>query len=176
MRKILLGAVVAVFTLLAAILITGVIRKVHNKALIKEKIATLPSFSFMTLTNKVFSSSEIQKGPLLIIRFHPECEHCRYEISEILKSNIPASDTKVILISSAHADSLRRFLNQFHYSDYKSVIALADTSYAFGDIFGSDVIPSNYIYNKELNLVKVMYGEVKTETIYKYLNGSRQDK
>ena len=176
MRKILLGVVVVVFILLTAFLITGVIRKFHNKTLVKEKIATLPSFSFMTLTNKVFNSSEINEGPLLIVRFHPECEHCRYEISEILKSNIPFSYDKVILISSAHPDSLRRFFDQFNYSDSPSVIALIDTSYTFGDIFGNDVVPSNYIYNKELNLVKVIYGEVKTGTISKYLNGDKKDK
>ena len=172
MRKIILGVVIVVFALSATFLILGMINKVQKHKQLAEKIARLPSFSFMTLTNETFNSSEIMKGPVLVIRFHPECEHCQYEISEILKSNIPASGTCIIMVSSADPDSIRKFISQFDYSDYPAIITLADTSYIFGDIFGSDMVPSNYIYNKELNLVKVLYGEVKTETILKYLQGS----
>ena len=176
MRKIILGVVIVVFALSATFLIFGIINKIQKHKQITEKIQRLPSFSFMTLTNESFNSSEIKKGPVLVIRFHPECEHCQYEISEILKSNIPSSDIRVVMVSSAHPDSIGKFFSQFDLSDYPSIIPLVDTSYIFGDIFGSDIIPSNYIYNKELNLVKALYGEVKTETILKYLTGSEQDK
>lgn len=169
MRKIISGVVIVVFALSAMLLIIGIINKVKKHKELTEKIIRLPSFSFMTLTNESFNSSEIRMGPVLVVRFHPECEHCQYEITEILWSNIPASATNVILVSSAHPDSIRRFLSQFNYSDYSSIIPLVDTSCTFGAIFGSDIVPSNYIYNKELNLVKVLQGEVKTETILKYL-------
>lgn len=169
MRKIILVGIVILFALTATLLITGMIKKLQRQNQVKERISTLPSFSFMTMDDKSYNSSEIEKGPVLIIRFHPECEHCQYELTEILKSDIPDLAAKVILISSAHPDSIRRFLIQLNYSDYPSVIALADTSYAFGEIFGNDIVPSNYIYNKELGLVKVLPGEVRTETILKYL-------
>lgn len=172
MRKIILGVAIVVFALSATFLILGMINKVQKHKQITEKIARLPSFSFMALTNETFNSSEIRKGPVLVIRFHPECEHCQYEISEILKSNIPGSGACVIMVSSADPDSIRKFISQFDLSNYPAIIPLVDTSYIFGDIFGSDKVPSNYIYNKELNLVKVLYGEVKTETILKYLLGS----
>jgi thiol-disulfide isomerase/thioredoxin len=172
MRKIILGAVVIGFVLLATFLITGVINKMQRQTQIKEKIETMPSFSFMTLTNETFNSSEIKIGPVLIVRFHPECEHCQYEVSEILKSNVPESGVKVILISSATPDSVKSFLNQFNYLRFPSIILLIDTSYVFSDIFGSDIVPSNYIYNRELELVKVLQGETKTETILKYLKVS----
>jgi thiol-disulfide isomerase/thioredoxin len=171
MRRIILGIVILVFAVSVTFLVSGILAKTTKHKQLSEKISKLPSFSFTTLTNESFNSSQIKNGPVLIIRFHPECEHCQYEISEILKSNIPASGTTVIMISSAHPDSIRRFLSQFNYSDYPSVIPLADTSYIFGDIFGSDIVPSNYIYNRELDLVKVLPGEVKTETILKYLLG-----
>jgi thiol-disulfide isomerase/thioredoxin len=176
MRKIVLTVVIMVFALSAIFLISGIINKSQKNKQIAEKIQKLPSFSFVTLTNESFSSSKIREGPVLVIRFHPECEHCQYEISEILKSNIPASGISVILVSSANPDSLRKFFRQFDLSDYPSIVPLADTSYVFGDIFGSDIVPSNYIYNRKLDLVKVLHGEVKTETILRYLQESEQDK
>jgi thiol-disulfide isomerase/thioredoxin len=172
MRKIILGIVIIVFVLSAMLLIQGMINKVKKHKQITEKIATLPSFSFTTLTNETFNSSEIAKGPVLIIRFHPECENCQYEISEILKSNIPGSGIRIVMVSSAGHDAISKFFSQFDLSAYPSIILLVDPTSLFGDIFGKDIVPSIYIYNKELHLVKVLYGEVKTETILKYLNQS----
>jgi len=169
MRRIIQFLVILLFAVSATLLVSGIINKIQKQNRITEKISSLPSFSFVTLTDQIFNSSEIKKGPVLLIRFHPECEHCQYEISEILKSDIPFSNTWIILVSDADPDSMKKFLDQFNYSNYPSVIALSDTSYSFGDIFGSEIIPSNYIYNKELELVKVLHGEAKTESIQKYL-------
>jgi hypothetical protein len=169
MKRVILVIVVFLFTLSAIFLVLGILKKIQNQEQIAERLSRLPSFSFVTLADEPFSSSEIKRGPLLLVRFHPECEHCRYEISEILKSNIPLSGTSIILVSSAPPDSIRKFLNNFNYSGYPDVIPLMDPSYRFEDIFGSDIVPSNYIYDKDLELVKVLHGEVKTETILKYL-------
>ncbi len=172
MKKVFMALVIVVFAVSSIFLISGIFIKTQRNKQISEKISKLPSFTFMTLANGSFNSSEIRNGPVVIIRFHRECEHCQYEISEVLKSNLTASGTTLILVSSDHPDSIRKFLSKFNYSDYPSVIPLADTSYVFGDIFGSNIIPANYIYNKELDLVKVLPGEVKTGTILKYLGVS----
>ena len=172
MKKVILVSVIAVIVLFASFLVIGIAMKLHNQKLISEKIVRLPSFSFIKLSNESFNSDNIKNGPVLVVHFHPECEHCQYEISEILKSNIPVLCTSVILVSGAPPDSIRRFLNPFNYSEYPSVIALVDTSYIFEDIFGSGIVPSSYIYNSKLNLVKVLHGEVKTEAILKYLQES----
>jgi len=171
-RKVILGFVIFIIVLFVSFLVTGISRKLQNQKLVAEKIAKFPVFSFMTLSKGSFNSADIKKGPMLIVHFHPECEHCQYEISEILKSNIPASFNYVILISSAHPDSIKSFLYRNKYQDYPSVIFLADTSYNFDDTFGSGIIPSSYIYNRKLILAKVIHGEVKAEAILKYLNES----
>jgi hypothetical protein len=175
MRKIVLSTVILVFVMAASFLIYGTVSKIQKHQMTTEKISKLPFFSFSTLNNNSYNSSEIKKGPVLIVRFHPECEHCQYEITELLNSDIPSSGINIILVSSAPRDSISKFLGQFNLADYPSVIPLVDTSYIFGDIFGSDYVPSNYIYNKEHNLVKAISGEVKTETILKYLLFGEQD-
>ena len=77
--------------------------------------------------------------------------------------------SSVILVSSANPDSIKSFLSNLNVKDYSTVIPLLDTSYKFEEIFGRGTIPSTYIYNRNLTLVKVLQGEVKTETILKYL-------
>ena len=176
MKRVILSIFIIAFTLSASLLAFGIIIKVHNHKQLALKIQKLPSFSFMTLKSQSFNSCEIKKGPVLVVRFHPECEHCRYEISEIMKSKIPVSGISVIMVSSAEPDSIRNLFSRYDLSDYPSIIPLVDTAYIFENIFGSDIVPSNYIYNNELDLVRVFYGETKTETIFKYLNSNEQDK
>lgn len=172
MRKIILilVAMIAVFSVF--LLIAGTVRKVKKHDYIENKIASLPAFSFITLSNVYFNSSDIKEGPVLIVHFHPECEHCQYEISEILKNNIPKSYNLVILVSSAHSDSIRKFFKEFNLADFQSVIPLVDISYKFEEIFGSGIVPSSYIYNKKLKLVKILHGEVRTEVLIKSLQES----
>jgi hypothetical protein len=169
MKRIISGIIITVFMITAGLLIFGMTDRVQQIKLAGQKTKRLPAFSFTTLTGEKFNSSEIRTGPLLVVRFHPECEHCQYEISEIIKSNLPVSGTKIILVSSAEKVAVINFLSQFDLSHFSGITALIDTSCIFGEIFGSNTVPVNYLYNKELELVKTFNGEVKTETILKYL-------
>jgi len=175
MKKLVLGSVILIIVIIVSFLLIGINRKMKNQKEISEKISRLPSVSFKALGGGSFELSDIKEGPVLIVHFHPECEHCQYEIAEILKSAIPDSFKNVILVSSAHPDSIIRFLSRLNASDFPSVISLVDISYSFEDTFGSSPIPSSYIYNRKLNLIKVLHGEVKTETILKYLRESEQN-
>lgn len=170
MRKIFLGTIITIVFLFIVFLATGINRKFQNQKNDYEKIANLPSFSFLTLSNERFISSKIKKGPVLVIYFHPECEHCQWEMTEIFKSNIPESFSQILLISSAHPDSIKKFLSRFNLSSYSSMITLLDSSYDFEEIFGSSIVPSFYIYDKKLHLLKAFHGEVKTETILKLIS------
>jgi hypothetical protein len=176
MRKAILAITAIVFAALVLLLLFGIVNKIDKIRHISERIKTLPSFSFFTLNNEPFNSSDISEGPLLVVLFHPECEHCHYEISELMESSLSLSGSTILLVSSAARDSIRKFINQFDNIQATNLIPLADTSYQFGDIFGSSVVPSNYIYDKELKLVKVLYGEVKTETILKYMLRDEDDR
>jgi hypothetical protein len=175
MKKLILGFVVLIMVITISLLVTGINRKIQKQKEISEKISRLPSFSFKGLGGTSFESSDIKQGPVLIVHFHPECEHCQYEISEILKSEVPQSFKNVLLVSSAHPDSIRRFLERLDSSEFPSIVPLADTSYSFEDTFGRNPIPCSFIYNRKLNLVKILPGEVKTETILKYLRESEQN-
>jgi hypothetical protein len=169
MKRIFSGVIIAVFLTVTGLLIYGMSGKVRQNRLSAQRIKRLPAFSFTTVTGETFNSSDIRTGPLLVVRFHPECEHCQYEISEIMKSDLPVSGTKIILVSSAEKPTVINFLSQFDLSGYPNITTLIDTSYAFGEIFGNNMVPGNYVYNSRLELVKAMSGEVKIGTILKYL-------
>ncbi len=176
MKKIILIIIILVFISGVLVLISGSVKKLHYQDSLEDRIQHLPPFSFMSLNNGSFSSAEITEGPLLIVNFHPECEHCFYEISELLNSNIIESGIKLILVTFAQPDTVKRFLDKCQTPDQHNFITLIDTSLVFGDVFGRNYIPSNYLYDKDLVLIEALYGEYKTETIIKYFNLGEQYK
>jgi hypothetical protein len=75
MKKILVIIIIIVFALAFIILISGISKKLKEKDQWAENIKKLPEFSLSTTGNVSFSTSGIKSGPLLIVYFHPECEH-----------------------------------------------------------------------------------------------------
>lgn len=158
-----------VFIGLLVALVSGIIDKSKKNLEVTERIARLPDFCFLTIDRDTLNSSDIEYGPLLIIHFNTECEHCEYEIESIIKSELPYMDCRVLLITDSPIDSIKEFYNTYKLDRYLSFSVLVDTSFMFGEIFGSYSYPLNYIYNRNLELVKILKGEYKTETIIKYL-------
>jgi len=169
MKKTIAKILVAVFAFLIVFLVAGIIIKAIKAGETVDRISTLPDFSLYTIEGEMFSSGKITSGPLLIIYFNPECEHCMYEISSLLESRIVNEDVKILLVSGESRDNTRSFLKQFDISNDSLLIAVSDTAFIFSKIFGTEIIPTNFIYNKDLELIKCLKGETKTETILKFL-------
>ena len=160
------------FIVILSILIISMVGKANSQKEALARISTLPDFSMKMLSGETFHTSQIDKGPVLIVHFHPECDYCKEELSEIISSDIPEMTEYILLVSSAHAESVKAMFSGFCPELNNNLIALVDTSYLFIRLFEGAVVPSNYIYNNELRLLKLIKGKVRTETILQLL---RQD-
>lgn len=158
-----------IFLPLILIVLIGISINRKQKLLrsIAERIGTLPHFSFPDLSGKEFSSSEISEGPVLIMRFHPECEHCQFEIAEILESGLPHSYVRFIMITSAPFQKITDFAANYRIDTVPNLYVLVDTAFIFGHLFGHDYNPSFYVYDRDLKLKQVNYGETKIEALIK---------
>ena len=147
----------------------GVKKQIKNKEITK-KIQNLPEFSFIEVNGKQFTSSKIQKGlPLVITFFHPECEHCQYEIKEIVHNNKAFQNVNFVMISGASALKTKEFSEDYHLEKMPKLILLRDADFQFEEIFGKASYPTTLIYNKNHKLVKKIIGEVKVEKIIELL-------
>lgn len=169
MKRVILIIIISVFAVLAFFLAYGIAKKIRDVNLISEEVKKLPSFTFLTLDNEEFSSEQIDSGPLLIVRFHPECEHCHYEISELIENHSDLSEGLILLVSDAPSESIREFMELYSGFRVAGILPLADPYFQFGKIFGKDFVPSNYIYDRDLNLVRVFYGEVNHDVIIRLM-------
>jgi peroxiredoxin len=169
MKRVLAGLIFSGVALVLILIALGILRKVSEASENTEKIFNLPSFSLTDTDGELFSSSEIKSGPLLIVYFHPDCEHCQFEIASLLGANTMIEDMKLLLVSYADREQIKLFLDLIEIRNEARTWILSDTALVFSQLFGSRVIPSNYIYDKDLKLVKSIKGETRTETILKYL-------
>ena len=90
-------------------MICALVGGIRQSAEYLEKLKSLPDFSFKTLDGNIFKSSSLKSGPVIIMYFHPECEHCQYEIDDLLKKLDELNTSKLIFISSAERDSIVAF-------------------------------------------------------------------
>ena len=162
---ILLSTLVAVFLFLTG----GVFSKKKRAEQVAERIEILPVFSLPTLKGDVFDSEKITAGPILITYFHPECEHCQYEISSLSSRKLSKDDLKVILVSQADPYQTEAFVRKFDFKNDSLLWILCDTSNVFSRIFNIEKIPSNYIYDKNRHLIRIFKGETDVEVIIKSL-------
>lgn len=172
MKKLAARLTVALIFLAVLLLTAGIMRKAGKANEIAERVKNLPDFTFPNIDGSLFNSTKITEGPLLVAYFHPECEHCQYEISSLFESNLLDGNLKVVLVSYADRDRIMEFMKPFNVEHHTLLWVLSDTALAFREIFGTEIIPSNFIYDKDLQLVKVLKGEIRTETIIKCLESA----
>jgi thiol-disulfide isomerase/thioredoxin len=168
MKKKLGHIIISTAVIIFLFLIWGVYSKKIGAAADAEKIRVFPDFTLPDVNGEAFNSRQVTAGPVLITYFHPECEHCQDEISSILHSELLGENLKILFISYADRDQIDLFFRQFDLNVASSIRILYDTSFVFKDIFGTEIIPANYIYDKDLQLVKTMKGKASMATIIKY--------
>lgn len=174
-------SLILLVVLVAVLLVLGhaIVRKAGELATLQERLEQLPAFSFTDLGGKAFSHGHLSDGkPVLLIYFHPDCDHCQYEAGVIRDSLHRLAATEVLLISSAPAPQLEEFGEAYGLLGHPGVHILHDAAGAFHTLFGSNTIPSVFIYNRKRALVRHFKGETKIEAILKYLyddDGTSQD-
>jgi hypothetical protein len=169
-RKYIKMLIALIFLTVFLLLLAVVLRTANNRMALKSG-SDLPEFSFMTLSDTLFKSSELQSGPLLIVNFHPECEHCQFEISEIFSQAKESDNFTTLLISASGKKATDSLLCKYDWGILNFKV-LIDSINDFSLIFHSKSFPTNIIYDKRLKLVKLFSGECKYETLLKYISAN----
>ncbi|MBN1986333.1 MAG: redoxin domain-containing protein [Prolixibacteraceae bacterium] len=167
MRRIVKYLIIVIIGFTVGFLIVHIINRYGEKKEAETRIQSLPCVSFNSISGIPVNLHEFdQTKPLIIIYFHPECEHCRYEAREI-GQNAPAFH-HFQLVMVAPDDSLQRvekFCSETHLWELENLEILLDTENQFKKVFGNAVIPSVYIYATNRKLIKIFFGETKPQAI-----------
>lgn len=146
--------------------------KTKAKSQLKAGLQNLPEFEFAAIPgmSKFDNGLLALDKPLLLVYFNSECEHCQYEVQEICRNADGFQNKQVVLVSSEDEEAIHKFSEEYELSAYPFIKVAKTEAEQFYKTFGTTSTPSVFIYNKDRKLVKDFKGEVKIETLLKYLS------
>ena len=144
----------------------------QSKKEIGNLIQTVQHCCFESLAGREMCIDEFNPGqPTVIIYFHPECEHCQYEASEIGNSSDQFEKANMILITAD--DSIARiedFAMRYHLWEVDNLTILLDRKKIFKNHFGTTIVPSIFIYGPDRKLLKMWKGEIQMKAVISTIN------
>ncbi len=156
-----------------ATLLFRIISIANTKQELIENYQKLPALHFYDLKGGAFMQVELKQGTAtVIIYFNTECEHCQYEAEAIRENIEDFEEAAVLMISDESREILQSFAEEYQLSGLPNLHVLADEQNRFKELFGTSMVPSIFIYDKDQKLIKHFKGETKTEAILNYLNNN----
>lgn len=172
MKRLLKYLIVIILLVVAAWLLTRTYQLYQSKKEATGRVQSLTHVYFESLTGGQICVDEFDaQKPTVIIYFHPECEHCQYEASEIGKQAEQFEKANMILITPD--DSTKRieaFATKYHLWEVDNLTILLDRNMQFKNQFGTSIFPSVFIYGSDKKLLKIYKGEIKIDAIINSIN------
>lgn len=110
--------------------------------------------------------------PLLIVYFHPECEFCSYEITELLKHKKNIDSIQLLFVTFASIEETKDYLLQYPIDQFTHVTIALDLKGEFANTFDVKSPPMIFIYDKNKKLIKKHKGIMAFKRLEKYLKQS----
>jgi peroxiredoxin len=115
------------------------------------------------------SHAEFNKKPTVIVYFNTECEHCQYEVTQIVKHQKHFKDVNLYMLSAENIAQIKAFAHKMGLDKISNLEMGKITVKESFDVFAFTSIPDILIYNASGELQKHFKGETKIEAILKYL-------
>jgi hypothetical protein len=148
-----------------------VLRKNQQVEQKKEVYQSIPDFHLADITGKIITKSSLQKNKsALFLAFNPDCDLCREELNQIKLNQEAFSPFQIVFFSPASAEEIKNLLNEIDFVPSPSMFFLIDEQEILTDKIELKMFPTSCIYNAQGNLIKRFDGQVKVETLLKYLS------
>jgi len=151
-------------------LVNSISGKVKHIAKAGKVSPIMPGFRFYDLSGNDFSKATLRENDTAIIYFNSECEHCQYEIKAIKENIEQFANSNIVMVSGESREAILAFAKEYELSEYSNIHVLEDKDDTFFSTFGSNMVPSIFIYGKNKMLIKHFKGETKISAILKYLH------
>ncbi|WP_025761726.1 TlpA family protein disulfide reductase [Dyadobacter tibetensis] len=130
----------------------------------KNKIAP---FQIQLTTGQTYTASQLAKGPVVLIYFSPDCDHCVDFTEDMLKNYQIFANKQVVMVTFQDMNMLRPFVSRHKLTQYPNIkVGTEGTSYKVQRYYQIRSFPYIAIYDKAGNLVRTFEGEQPHQTIF----------
>ncbi len=135
---------------------------------IQALVNDLPQMTIVSLEGSEINVKELE-GKKVLIFFQPDCDHCQREAVEIQENLEAFKNTNLYFITSQTLEEAKNFANTYGLSDQPNITFARTSTESVLKNYGPIATPSIYIYTENNVLIKAFNGEVKIETVLKYI-------
>lgn len=170
--KFLLTLAIALVLMLLTI---GIVVKFRQQAAIKQRVSELPIFCMKSVDSTTYCTSEISKAtPVLLMYFHPECDLCATEATQLYANAGKLSEVSVVMVTNASYAQALQFYNEYQLFEVPTLRILLDTEDSFHSYVGATGVPTTFVYGRQHVLKKKYSGEVKVSTLLNVIFSDEQ--
>ena len=159
MKKYLKIAIPVIIISLIGFIGYKVITKINHKKEIAENIKQIPSFSYLTMQEEIFTNGNLKDNTSkLFIYFNSDCDFCNHE-AEMVQENIEKlKNIEVVFISYEPIDNITQFAEKYNLLNHDNITFLFDSKATFATTFDVKSMPCLVLYSKENKLIEKIKG------------------
>ncbi|MBN8837696.1 MAG: hypothetical protein J0I09_10570 [Sphingobacteriia bacterium] len=138
----------------------------------KDNTNKFPELNYTSIDGKKIDISFFKKLPKfkLIVIFNSDCDHCKYQITELLKNSEKLNRLFIFFISAEPVSTLKQFGEKINISYFKNILMLNLDFISLTKTFDCSITPMLYLYNVDNILVRQYKGETPLDVILKDIN------
>ena len=127
-------------------------------------------FNIKLTNGQQYSASQLAPGPVVLIYFSPDCDHCQNFTQDMIKNYSVINNKQVVMVTFQAMDMLLPFAKKYKLAQYPNIkVGTEGLSYNVQKYYGIRSFPYIAIYDKQGNLVKTYEGEQPHAEIFKTL-------
>lgn len=125
----------------------------------------------MTLTNgKPFNFAQLNPGPVVLMYFSPDCDHCQEFTKALLKNYTVISNKQLVMVTFQPMEMVKQFATTYNLASYPNIkIGTEGTSYFVQKYYQIRSFPYIVMYDKNGKHVRTFEGEQPYSEIFKAL-------
>lgn len=131
------------------------------------KTTTIAPFKIFLTNGLPYSYTQLAKGPVVLIYFSPECEHCQKLTEDLVKNYSVIANKQVVMISFLEENSLKQFVQRYRLQQFSNIkVGTERKPYIVPPFYKIASFPYIAIYDKNGNLAKTFEGEDNHKIIF----------
>ncbi|CAG5016661.1 hypothetical protein DYBT9275_05602 [Dyadobacter sp. CECT 9275] len=131
---------------------------------------TIAPFQIKLTNGQQYASTQLSKGPVVLIYFSPDCEHCQNFTKDLVKNYSVVANKQVVMVTFQDMTMLKPFVTQYKLAQYPNIkVGTEGTSYVVQRYYQIRSFPYIAIYDKKGNLVRTFEGEQPHADIFNTL-------
>ncbi len=134
----------------------------------KKNNGKIAPFEITLADGSSFKASQLKKGPVMLIYFSPECDHCRHFTKEMLEKYKGFAGEQIVMVTFLPVDEVKHFSEEFELPSYHNIKAGTEgKTFVVRNYYNVTRFPFVALYNKEGKQVKLFSNSPSVDDVLK---------